>query len=293
MPAKKFLGFAVEGACLYSFGRGAGTLNNSTEVTRREPCDHVIRVYTENAFLVGVVADYVATGLTQEEGAVIIATPLHAEAFADRLVTVGIDVRAAIEKSQLLFLDAECTLACFMVDRVPDRSMVLCGHCRRPQPSPGCRFPKIRVFREMVDLLWNDNVAAAVRLEELWNELLADGRLSLLCAYRLDLLDRRTRSVLHQVTLCHSELMPIQDPEQLEHAVDRAFADVFGTGRDATALRHLMVSAWGSLPPMPKAPAALLSLHAHPDSLANQVFERARRYYPGPLDLGPFGSGPA
>jgi DcmR-like sensory protein len=256
------------------------TPHNSTAPLRREPCDHVIQVYTEDAFLVGVVADYVATGLTQEGGAVIIATPLHAAAFADRLVRVGIDVRAAIEKNQLVFLDAECTLACFMVDRMPGRSMFLTVMAAALDQVRAAGFPKIRVFGEMVDLLWNDNVAATVRLEELWNEVLADGRLSLLCAYRLDLLDRRTRGVLHQVTLCHSELMPTQDAEQLEHAVDRAFADVFGTGRDATELRHLMVSASGSLPSMPKALAVLLSLHGHPDTLANQVFERARRYSP-------------
>src|SRR5437867_9522253 len=89
---------------------------------QRQPCEHLIQAYTEDVFLVGVVADYVGSGLARGEGSVIIATPLHVEAFADRLAAAGIDVSKAIEKNQLMFLDAERTLARFMVDGMPDHS---------------------------------------------------------------------------------------------------------------------------------------------------------------------------
>ena len=42
---------------------------------------------------------------------------------------------------------------------------------------------KVRVFGEMVDLLWRSNQPAAIRLEQLWNDLIEGSDLSLFCAY--------------------------------------------------------------------------------------------------------------
>ena len=45
----------------------------------------------------------------------------------------------------------------------------------------------VRAFGEMVDLLWKDgNADAAIRLEELWNELATKYQYSLLCGYSVD-----------------------------------------------------------------------------------------------------------
>jgi len=42
---------------------------------------------------------------------------------------------------------------------------------------------KVRVFGEMVDLLWRSNQPAAIRLEQMWNDLIEGSELSLFCAY--------------------------------------------------------------------------------------------------------------
>ena len=47
--------------------------------------------------------------------------------------------------------------------------------------SQGSR--RVRVFGEMVDLLWRSNLPAAIRLEQLWSELIESANLSLFCAY--------------------------------------------------------------------------------------------------------------
>src|SRR5207253_4433484 len=45
----------------------------------------------------------------------------------------------------------------------------------------------VRAFGEMVDVLWKQNLAsAALRLEELWVDLIAKHGFSLLCAYAMD-----------------------------------------------------------------------------------------------------------
>jgi len=68
---------------------------------------------------------------------------------------------------------------------------------------------------------------------------------------------------------------PESTVRELEQAVDRAFAAVFGIEADSQTLRELMVSLSGGSPLALKALATLLSLRDESDGLAKQVFERA------------------
>ncbi len=70
-----------------------------------------------------------------------------------------------------------------MVDGAPDPSRFsdAVGSLVAEAAAGGRR---VRVFGEMVALLWEaGNVAATLRLEELWNDLGEDQAFSLLCAY--------------------------------------------------------------------------------------------------------------
>lgn len=246
------------------------------------PCDHVIQTYTDDAFLARVVTDYVAAGLAQRDAVITIATPAHTRAVTDRLAATGIDVSAVVDAGHLLTLDAERTLAGVMVDGGPERTAFLSimtaalGRVRAPDGHA------IRLYGEMVDLMWPEQLEAALTLEGLWNELLADRRLSLLCAYRLDALDRHAKGVLRRVTHCHSRLMPADEPERFEEAVDRAYAEVFGAGGDVATLRALMVSRHSQGPAVPPAHAALFALDDMPPLIANDIRARARQYYRRP-----------
>jgi hypothetical protein len=248
-------------------------------VRRAEPRDHLVQTYSDDAFLAAVVGDYLAEGLTAGEGGVVIATPSHIEAFEAAVAKRGVDVRDAVVRSRLLFLDAERTLSQFMIDGSPDRTRffsIMAAAFDRVRASGSAR---IRAFGEMVDLLWGDNLPATVQLEELWNEVLTDERLSLFCAYRFEPFDRSVQGVLHQVTLCHSHLLTAEDPERFSEAVQRAYADVFGTLGDADVLRGLIAKSVPSLPAMATDHAALFALHEVSPALANEVLDRARVHY--------------
>jgi hypothetical protein len=85
-------------------------------------------------------------------------------------------------------VDAENLLATFMRDGMPDPELFreAIGSLVASVRLPG-RRPRVRVFGEMVHLLWESgNLPAAVRLEELWNGAVAAQSLSLFCAYGLD-----------------------------------------------------------------------------------------------------------
>jgi DcmR-like sensory protein len=251
------------------------------------PCDHLIQAYTDDVFLARVVAEYVAAGLARREAVITIATPAHTQAFAHRLATSGIDVSAVVAAGQLLTLDAEHILAGVMVDGRPERTAfrsVMTAALDRVRAAAG---HSIRLYGEMVDLLWQGQLEAMLALEGLWNELLADEGLSLLCAYRLDALDRHPTGVLRRLTYCHSRLLPVDEPQRFEEAVDRAYAEVFGVGGDVAALRALMVSRHSQGPAVPSAHAALFALDDMPPLIANDIRARARQHYRRP-SAGPF-----
>ena len=148
---------------------------------------HAVQFYHDEAFLAGVVGDFVMGALAAEQPAIVIATEPHREAFAAHLQGQGIDVAAARRNGLLTEVDARATLASFMVGSLPDeerfqRAVGSLIHRARRAGS----HASIRAYGEMVDLLWADgNASAALRLEELWNQLATTHEFSLLCAYAM------------------------------------------------------------------------------------------------------------
>ena len=149
--------------------------------------DHTVQFYEDEAFLQETVARYLGAGLIADEPVVVIATEPHRRAFQQSLLSKGFDVERACAAGRLTFLDARATLDAFMVGGMPQwepfRSLVggtidgCLGACERK---------RVRLYGEMVDLLWREgNPQAAVRLEELWNDLGRAQPFSLLCAYAM------------------------------------------------------------------------------------------------------------
>ena len=146
---------------------------------------HLVQFYEDEAFLAAAVGDFLAAGLTVGQSLVVIATPPHRDAFVGRLGSEGFDVDVVRRRGQLTLLDARETLSAFMRGGMPDPERfdatiapVLERSGRRSDHAV------LRLYGEMVDLLWKDgNAEGAVRLEELWNELGSRYAFSLLCAY--------------------------------------------------------------------------------------------------------------
>src|SRR5439155_4289562 len=132
---------------------------------------HGVQFYEDEDFLAAAVSDFLAAGLTLGQPSVVIATEAHRQAFLRHLSNEGFDVDDASRSGQLTFLDARETLSAFMVDDKPngDRFRNTVGPVvdRAARRTNG-RF--IRLYGEMVDLLWKDgNTDGAIELEELWN----------------------------------------------------------------------------------------------------------------------------
>ena len=140
---------------------------------------HAVQFYEQEEFLVDRVADFLAAGIRESEPCVVIATSEHNEMFAGKLRSLG------VETDRVTFLEARATLDEFLHRGMPDGEKFrhVIGSTLSKAGGPGGR---VRAYGEMVDLLWRDGKPdAAIRLEELWNDLANHYTFSLLCAYPL------------------------------------------------------------------------------------------------------------
>jgi hypothetical protein len=151
------------------------------------PRDHVVQLYHDLHALVEAVSLFTIAALARRDAVLLVATREHAEAFLRAVAAQGYRAEALMHAGQLTVLEAEKVMARFMVDGRPDRGRFeavvreLVERTRLRSP-----FRALVVYGEIVDLLWADNLPAAVRLEELWNDALREHNFALLCAYCLE-----------------------------------------------------------------------------------------------------------
>lgn len=146
---------------------------------------HVVQFCDDERVLTTAAAGFLAEGIAAGQPAIAFTTPARRVALAENLGHLGLDVAYLEAQSRLTILDARATLAAFMVGDMPDTQKfdhtVGAAVERLDAQHEGA---VIRAFGEMVNLLWQDgNTRAAIRLEELWNQLATVHPISLLCSY--------------------------------------------------------------------------------------------------------------
>ena len=173
---------------------------------------HTVQLYERSSFLFDRVSAFLTPGLKAGQAALVIARPAHRRAIDARLRADGIDVAAERDAGSYLDLDAADTLDRFTVNGWIDRTLfvdVVGGAIARVRPR--ARFPVVRAFGEMVAVLWDRGEhEAAIRLEELWNELLGHHPFSLLCGYSVDSVGRADPRSFARIMAVHSS---VEHPE--------------------------------------------------------------------------------
>ncbi len=149
---------------------------------------HSVQFYDSDGFLLDTVARLAGDSLERGDASLIIATRAHRDGIEERLAERGLKLAALADQGLYLAIDASETLAKFTVDEWPDalRFEQVVGDVidRGARQS---RNSRAQAFGEMVALLWADGKKeAAIRLEQLWNELGRRHRFSLCCSYPLD-----------------------------------------------------------------------------------------------------------
>jgi hypothetical protein len=172
--------------------------------------EHLVQLYEDDRALVEAVSLYAGRGLGKSEGVILVATEPHLEAVEARLRETGFDLGDLKGWGQLTRIDAATLLArCLAdghVDAVRFRS-ILADVITTARG--GGRFRRIRVYGEMVNLLWRVNHPATRQLEELWNEAIELHSIALLCGYRVDVGETDSHFP-GDLRALHSHLIPVE-----------------------------------------------------------------------------------
>jgi hypothetical protein len=245
---------------------------------------HFVQLYQrgDERPLVKNVSLYLSQGLKRGENAVVIANGGHREAFIRELAELGVDIAAAIRENWLVFFDAQETLSRFMVAGQPDweKFRIAVGSALAKDGFRKDR-PGHRAYGEMVGLLWDTGqFAAAIRLEQFWNRLLARSSFSLYCAYCIDVFGTKFHSAALDDVLCtHTHLLPSHSVSGLEAAFQLAMDEVLGLQADSLRMALSKADNGSSRAIMPKAENIILGLRKTIPGQAEQIIGRAREYY--------------
>jgi hypothetical protein len=166
------------------------------------PSEHIIYSYTRDTELTDALTLFAKVGLMRGEAIILVVTAKHADLMRQRLEQEGYEVAELLESRQLVIADAEEVLATFFLDeqrfKVGIESLI-------DKARAGCGTQPVRVFDEMVDLIWISNLQATLRLEELGNEAIKSYSVTMLCAYSLG--HGRPTFLPAPILACHSRVL--------------------------------------------------------------------------------------
>lgn len=148
---------------------------------------HSVHFYDESAALVSRLCGIVGSALRIGNAVLIIASQPHRDGLVKALGEANLDVREHARQRRFAMFDAEEILATFMRNGRPrrERFMDSIGSLLKEAKSNSkAKDVGLTVFGEMVAVLWEQGKkAAAIELEELWNEALSNSAFHLHCAY--------------------------------------------------------------------------------------------------------------
>jgi hypothetical protein len=247
------------------------------------PRDHIVQLYQDPQFLNRAVCRFAAGAIANGEGVILVPTGAHWDAFRPRLETEGVDVKAAQDKGQLTVIDADELLPTFMQDAMPDAPVFLglAGDAIARARGAG-RYPKVRWWGEMVNILWErGDVAASMNLEDLFDQLADQHEIAIFCSFVMDNFNGEVHSrMLPRLGENHSHLIPVEDYARLERAVADALRETVGSD-EARVLEERLLAANATAFHMPRPQALLLALRQALPLVADAVLTKSRTLYHG------------
>jgi MEDS: MEthanogen/methylotroph, DcmR Sensory domain len=149
---------------------------------------HIVYSYADDRRLADAASFYTNNGLVRGNAVVLVVTDAHRRAIK-KYLRADFDVDALEASGQLVFHEATAALNAFMVDGNPDPALVKAGikkHIERARRDERTgRTREVRLFGEVVSLLWPANCAAAEYVEKLVHEVTQEYSVPLLCAYSI------------------------------------------------------------------------------------------------------------
>jgi len=175
---------------------------------------HSVQFYFEDRLMIEGLAGLVATALVSGDAAIVIASKAHREALARELKDRDLNLTRAIAGGRFVCLDASETQARIMLNGMPEAerfSRLIGGLISSARTAAKSEQKGLVIFGEMVALLWAEGKhQAAIRLEELWNDLAAQYSFSLRCAYPMNGFHKQEHAdSFAKICAAHSSVLPL------------------------------------------------------------------------------------
>jgi hypothetical protein len=182
---------------------------NSTGIellSNPQPSSHIVYSYTDETQLAEAVCLFASTGIRRVEAVLLVLSDAHYGPVRACLEHEGFNLQDLEATGHLICESAKNLLGSFMFDGIIDEHKFKTKIGRMIEMAKaGSGHGKdrpVRVFGEMVDLIWTSNLKATHRLEELWNDVIAAHSVPLLCAYALA--GTRPNVLPESLQSCHS-----------------------------------------------------------------------------------------
>jgi hypothetical protein len=251
------------------------------------PRDHIVQLYQDQDFLNRAVCRFAAAALANGEAVILVPTRAHWQAFRPRLEAEGADVEAAQRNGQLSVVDADELLPRFMREALPDAPVFLGLAAEVIGRARGSgRYPQVRWWGEMVNVLWErGEVAASMNLEDLFDQLAHEHEIAIFCSFLMDNFNGEVHArMLPRLGENHSHLIPVEDYVRLERAVAEALRETVGPD-EARILEGQTLAHYPAPFHMPRPQALLLALRQVLPLVADTVLERSRVLYTAGTEL--------
>jgi hypothetical protein len=180
------------------------------------PCDHVVQIYENDEVFLDALSGFVGGGINAGDCVIVIATDAHLAALRNKLEGYGVHVDALISEDRYIPLNAEETLARFMLNGWPDESLFIHTVSKLLQRARH-KNRKVRAFGEMVAILWaQGHNGATVQLEHLWNEFCEQEAFCLFCAYPKTGFTQDINASINNICKTHSKMIAGSEKQMTE-----------------------------------------------------------------------------
>jgi DNA-binding response OmpR family regulator len=153
------------------------------------PHRHEVQFYSDDALLLDTLARFIAAALKSGRAAIVVISESHSDGLLSQLKAQGLDVDAATHQGTYIQLDASKVLSTFMVSDMPDSARffpALGGLIEAAAKAARQQHHGVVACGECSPLLWAEGKAdAAIRVEQLWDELGKTFGLDILCGYAM------------------------------------------------------------------------------------------------------------
>jgi PAS domain S-box-containing protein len=194
-------------------------LNSDLRRHGMQHSSHSAHFYSSDTLLMNEIGRWMANALAEGGAAIALATPAHRQDLERELGLRGLNVARLALEGRWISRDAAETMATFMTEGWPDENRFaqtvggLVDEVVKAAAREGASDnPQIAAYGEMVAVLWEQGkTGAAVRVEELWNELTETRRFHLSCGWPMRFFSRdRDGVVLQRICSEHSHVVPDQ-----------------------------------------------------------------------------------